>query len=147
MLQTQFKLSFVLFLITTLIIIFSITQCCSFQNNNKEENKIINSREFSKRPLPHGSAKVACTIMRKFEKDDKIYCVAKIDTVLSYGTGTKPIGIASTVELELREKLLSKSVKSINDLFKINSHHIIFLKVIKNGFNNDQDWKIISIEN
>ena len=146
MLQTQFKLSFALFLITTLIIIFSITQCCSIPNNNKED-KIINNRELSKRPLPHGSAKVACTILRNFEKDDKIYCVAKIDTVLSYGTGTKPIGIGSTLELEFREKLLSKSAKSKNDLFKINSHHIILLTVIKNGFNNDQDWKILSIEN
>lgn len=148
MLKLQIKLSSLLFLITMSILVFSLTQCCSSLNNNKEEKVIINNKDISKRPLTYGSAKVVCTILRKDEKDDKVFCTAKIDTVLGYGPGTKPIGIGSIVELELSEKLVDKTAKSLNDLFKINSRHKLLLAFIPKGFShNNKDWKIISREN
>lgn len=145
MFKSQIQLSYALFLLTISILIISLTQCCSSQNINKEAKEIVKNNDFSKRTLPHGSAKVSCTILQKIEKDDKIFCVVKIDTVQGYGVGTKPIGIGSTLEIELSEKL----VKSEKDQYKINTSHKLILALIPNGINhtNNKFWKIISREN
>ena len=142
------KMYEVLFFITVSIVLFSLTQCCTSQNTDKERKEITNIKDFA-RPLPYGSAKVSCMILGKYEKDGKIFCVAQIDTVLGYGSGTKPIGVGSTMDLELSEKLLSKSTKSQNEIFKINSRQKLLLAYMHNGINQNEinPWKIISNEN
>ncbi len=149
MARNEIKLSRVLFLITISILIFSLTKCCSSQNTQEEENEILNNKNFAKRQLPYGTVKVACTILRKFEKDDKTFCVAQIDTVLGYGSGAKPIGIGSKMELEISEKLVVKPGVSLKDVFKINSRHYLLLtsSPYKVNHTNNKLWKIISREN
>jgi hypothetical protein len=145
----KIKLSRILVLITISLLTLSLSQCCTSQNTNKEEKEILNNKIFAKQQLPYGTAKVSCTILQKFEKDDKIFCVAQIDTVLGYGSGTKPIGIGSKMELEISEKLVVKPAGSLNDLFKIKSRHKLLLTSSPSGVShtNNKYWKIISREN
>ncbi len=149
MIISKMKLSHVLFLFVITILFFSLNQCCSSQNTNREEKDILKNKNFAKRQLPYGTAKVACTILQKFEKDDKVFCIAQIDSVLGYGSGAKPIGIGSKMELEINEKLIVKTGASLNDIFKINSRHNLLLTSSPYGVNhtNNKLWKIISRDN
>lgn len=132
-----------------IILIFSLTQCCTTRNEIKQEgNNTVNKNNFAPRPLPPGSAKVTCTILNIFEKEGKNFCIVQIDTVHGYGPSTRPIGIGSKMELELNSNIENKSDNTPQNLFKTNSKYKFILSIFDNKFDksDDKSWKIISQE-
>lgn len=141
---------FRIFLIISLtFFLTTFTQHCTSHNQLKEEEKkTANKDNFAPRPLPHGSAKVSCTVIDIFNKDNKIIITVRIDSVHGYGTAARPIGIGAEFEIEITEDHLNDSEKSVSEIYRINSIHKLLLVLINNEFDKSQNkfWKIISRE-
>jgi len=125
-------------------ILFTITNCCTTQNDLKEEEismaKKNNNNIIS--PAP-GTAEVKCIVTDIFEKENKLFCSIKVKSVEKYGSSTKPISANSEMELEFKE-----SHKEKLDSAKSNKEELLITIVSKPGGmgqENDTNWRIIKI--
>jgi len=131
------KLVLLKFLSVTLLSVLLIS-CAS---SEKKETAEVKSIETHAKPISHGTAQIACTIVELKEVNDQPICVAIIDTVLGYGAGTRPIGVNSKLELSITKSL-------DKEIFKKDSKHRLTLRFTNERFGGavDYQWQIIKLD-
>lgn len=88
----------------TFIMILALTNCCTTKNDLKKSN-MESITENSQRPPSPGNAEISCSVENLFNKGNKSFCKIKVSSVLNYGSGTRPIGDGSILELEYKDEL------------------------------------------
>ncbi len=110
-------------------------------SSKKKETEEVKSIETHAKPISHGTAKIACSIVELKEVNGQPICVAIIDTVFGYGAGTRPIGVSSKLELSIA-KSLDKTI------FEKDSKHRLTLRFTNERFGGavDYPWQIIKLD-
>ena len=133
----------IFFTLLGIVILFSLTNCCTTKDNVKDEKQMILNKN-APLPLAPGTAEVSCSIEETFEKNNKSYCKIKINSVKRYGSGTQPIGVGSVIQLELNDNLKEKlEISRSNN----QSSNITIVQLMGGkGQEKNNSWKIIKIE-
>ena len=92
-------------------IIFSILflyQCCSSNDNIKNDEKILNNSDYIK-SVPRGMVELNLTIQEITEQENKIVLSSFIDTVYKYGAGVKPLAEGTIYSIEIDQEFYNSN--------------------------------------
>ena len=84
-------------------LLLALTNCCTTNNELKEGNLKSKDNQAQRPPSP-GNADIKCSIEDIYEKGNRAFCKIKVFSVLKYGSGTRPIGNDSIIELEFKNE-------------------------------------------
>lgn len=132
----------ILILLLMIILLFTLTNCCTTKNDLKDEGMKNISHNAELSPSP-GNAQINCSVQDLFSKGNKSYCKIKVSSVLKYGSGTRPIGSGSILELEYNDDMNNdlQSIISKNDDVKL----LIAEVPSGMGMENSSSYRIIKI--
>lgn len=116
---------------------FFFAVCCTPHKKNKNSN----TPEKQSEVIAHGTVKIVCSITELKKVDDMSVCVAKIDKVVGYGAGTRPISSDTNIELLITESLK----KELLEIGLVCNLTIKYSKEIV-GRRNEFPWQIVNIE-
>lgn len=127
------------FIKISFVLLLAIEVSCTSSDNNNSSKEKMKGNMFSK-SLSHGTAEIAGTVISLKEKNGQQFYVVRVDTVLGYGAGTRPI--PSGVELEFK---VNNSVDK--QLLTENSAHHFTLRFMNERFGGEVDhpWEIIKL--
>lgn len=131
-----------LLILLGIVMLFSLTNCCTTKNEIKDEKEMMLSKIASPALAP-GTAEIKGSIEEIFEDNNKTFCKIKVSSVEKYGPATQPIGVGSLMKLEL-----NKSDKEILEVNKSKDRiSNITIIQLKGGMGQVQTntWKIINI--
>lgn len=94
------NISIILF---TSFMLLALTNCCTTKNEVKDGSMKNNAINVERPPSP-GNAEIKCSVEEINENGNKFYCKIKVSSVLNYGSGTKPIGNGSLIDLEFKNE-------------------------------------------
>lgn len=123
-------------------ILFTLTNCCTTQNELKEEEISMAKKNNIISPAP-GTAEVKCIVTDIYEKEKKSFCVIKVNSVQKYGSSTKPISANSELELEIKDFHKEKL-----DSAKVNNEELVItIATLPGGMGEENvtKWRIIKI--
>jgi len=134
-------------LITTAVLPFLLTQCCTSKSEIKDTNKILKNY-YPQPSLSPGTAEVTATILKLIKENSKTIGVFKIDTVHGYGPSTRPIGVGSQLNIEFAKNLLKHNENKIPQIFKKDTKHRLLIRSIRSGLKREDAnlWQIIIIK-
>jgi hypothetical protein len=122
--------------------ILALTNCCTTNNELKDEDMKNITNKVERPPSP-GNAEITCSIEDVSERGNRSFCKIKVSSVLNYGSGTRPIGNSSIIELEFK-----KEVKAQLESFITNKQEsILLISEVPGGkgFENSSSYKLIKI--
>lgn len=127
-------------------LLFSFTNCCTTKNELKEEKKVEATdlkKEYAPIPLAPGTAEVCGLITSIVDKDGLSLCKLNVNEVKRYGPSTKPIGVGSEIEFQIKENHLEK----LNEFLSNKNEVTVTIAILRGGIGQEpfSGWKLIKI--